>query len=211
MKYFSIQPYRILFQCCFFEHLSIVCLFFRCSQYLMTLTSKLRKKKGFYSSWLPLKCALVGKCSSDQRIGAENAGRWPIAISVDFLRLAEKSALQYSTTVPLFPNWHMAWPNFLPRDKRKEGTTCAQEKKWRSYEVQFSWQVSGIAGTHTQLVSACSHLIRTTLLFLQPASLHFAANAAAFWVSLRCVCKVWTARKTKSGDFAGSDPMLCIS
>lgn len=180
----------------FFEHLSIVCLLLDVhSIWWLWLVSW--EKKGLYSSWLPLKCALVGKCSSDQRIEAENAGRWPTAISADFLRLAEKSALQYGTTVPLFPNWHMPWPNFLPRDKRKEGTTCAQEKKWRSYEVQYSWQVSGIAGTHTQLVSACSHLIRTTLLFLQPASLHFAANAAAFWVSLRCVCKVWTARKNK--------------
>lgn len=51
-------------------------------------------------------------------------GKSQIAIRFDFLRLAEKS----STTVPLPPNWHMAWLNFLISDKWKEGTTCAQDK-----------------------------------------------------------------------------------
>lgn len=45
-------------------------------------------------------------------------------------------------TVPPFPNWHMAWLNFLPRDKRKEGTTCARKKwakLWSSVFLTGQW------------------------------------------------------------------------
>lgn len=68
----------------------------------------------------------------------------------------------------------------------------------RCYEVQYAWQVSGIAGTQTQLVSASGHLIRSSLLFRQPV-FTLQPIAAAFWVSFHNVCKVGKASKMKTG------------
>lgn len=94
------------------------------------LSNKMRKKR-FLLIRASLEVCSVGKCSSDHR--KEEQGCWQMTHStklLDFLTLAEKSSPQYSTTAPLFPNWRMVWPNFLPRDEEKEGTTCAQEIKW---------------------------------------------------------------------------------
>lgn len=115
------------------------------------------------------------------------------------------------TTVPLFPNWHMAWPEFLPRDKRKEGTTCAREQgreekkkkpkgkknagealKLSTFDRSVAWLEHG-----TWVASARSNLVRSTLLLLKPANLHFTANSAASWMPLHIVCRLWTASRAK--------------
>lgn len=119
-----------------FKYLKVLCLF-RCLQHLMILTSKIMKKKvPIITSSLEVNVSW--KCFLDQRREAQEC--WQMTHSNKYW--LPQIGWENFTTVPLFPNWHMAWPNFLPRHKRKEGTTCAREKwamLWSSVLLTGQW------------------------------------------------------------------------
>lgn len=144
-----------------------------------------REIKRSFLSYLPLKWALFGKVFSDQRIAAQEG--WQMTRSTKCW--LPQIGWENFAAVPLFPNWHMAWPNFLPRDKREEGTTCARERKWAKLwsSVLLTGQWHG-QNTERRSPPPVAILLDVTLLLLQPANLHFTANCSRL---LECHCALF--------------------
>lgn len=153
------------------------------------------KKKRFYSSYLPLKCTLLGKCSSDQTIEAQEC--WQMTHSNK--RRLPQLGWENFTSVPLFPNWHMAWPNFLPRDKRKGGHNMCSGKMGNAMKFStFDRSVALLEHRHSLPLPVAISLDVSCYSYNLPIFI-LKPIAAGFWMSLRSVCKVWEASKTKSG------------
>lgn len=170
----------------------------------MILTIKIGKRASLHHSfhWTmhQLKSALIGQRRRFFSLG----GRWLTApTSSEWLRSLQ---LQYL----LFLNWHVAWPNFLPRDKRKEGTTWAQDKAVNAIKcntLDRSLETPALTHTHTRLSPPV-----TTSLEEPCSSCYLSLFHSSTWVSTQGVSKVWKASRNKMRrPGPGLGPVLCIS